>query len=239
MNRRVFLHAIVASMVVLGFGAQAARAGSQIPLPTTLDMLTGVNSGNFVEVTNGGTTLEFSNFSFTQTPPPAPPTAAGVGVAGVTGPPQVPTGETGLEFSSSFNAAAGVTNDWVLSYQVTVLKGPKITDAFLGITGGTNGGTGAINVSETIKSSSFAQLAHLEAFTPGTFSATATFAPQSVLFVTKDINVAGGSLGSTLSVIDQAYSTASTPEPASIALLGIGMTGFLAFRRFFKKSSVA
>jgi PEP-CTERM motif len=29
------------------------------------------------------------------------------------------------------------------------------------------------------------------------------------------------------------------PEPSSIALLGIGMTGFLAYRRLFKRSSVA
>jgi hypothetical protein len=29
------------------------------------------------------------------------------------------------------------------------------------------------------------------------------------------------------------------PEPASLGLLGIGMTGLLAFRRFFKKTSVA
>jgi hypothetical protein len=33
--------------------------------------------------------------------------------------------------------------------------------------------------------------------------------------------------------------TASVPEPTSIALLGIGMTGFLAFRRLFKRNSVA
>jgi hypothetical protein len=42
------------------------------------------------------------------------------------------------------------------------------------------------------------------------------------------------------SLTDFSFSvTQGVPEPASIALLGIGMTGFLAFRRFRKKASAA
>jgi hypothetical protein len=48
-----------------------------------------------------------------------------------------------------------------------------------------------------------------------------------------------GSNGSTALGGAGILAPASVPEPASLALLGIGMTGFLAFRRFFKKTSVA
>jgi hypothetical protein len=44
---------------------------------------------------------------------------------------------------------------------------------------------------------------------------------------------------SSLSGFGFSISQGSVPEPATLALLGIGMTGLLAFRRFFKKTSVA
>jgi len=45
--------------------------------------------------------------------------------------------------------------------------------------------------------------------------------------------------GPTAPTILASVSFSAVPEPASIALLGIGMTGFLAFRRLFKRTSVA
>jgi hypothetical protein len=48
------------------------------------------------------------------------------------------------------------------------------------------------------------------------------------------IIVSGGSASGTGGFTENAV-----PEPASLALLGIGMTGFLAFRRYFKKTSVS
>jgi hypothetical protein len=48
---------------------------------------------------------------------------------------------------------------------------------------------------------------------------------------------ADGSIASFTS--QNAGTFSAVPEPASMALLGIGMSGFLAFRRFFKRTAVA
>jgi hypothetical protein len=43
----------------------------------------------------------------------------------------------------------------------------------------------------------------------------------------------------TITTTALSFSVAAVPEPTSMALLGIGMTSFLAFRRFFKRTPVA
>ena len=48
----------------------------------------------------------------------------------------------------------------------------------------------------------------------------------------------GGTVTGTGGFTEQASVSVSVPEPGCFALLGIGMTGFLAFRRFFRKTQV-
>jgi hypothetical protein len=43
----------------------------------------------------------------------------------------------------------------------------------------------------------------------------------------------------TITTTPLSFSVQTVPEPTSMALLGIGMTSFLAFRRFFKRGSIA
>jgi hypothetical protein len=242
MKRRVLFLALAAGFIVLGFGALDARAGL-VPLPTTLDVLTANSApapgGNYSIVNNpaANESIQFSQFGFIQVTGGAP-NAAGVTVSGFTLAP--PPGETGLQFAGAFNAAAGMTNDWVLTYRVDELTPhSQIYDAYASITGGNNGGTGTVSVSETFTTLNGTPLGSLEAsLTNPTVTGNLLF-PVTSFLVTKDIDVVGGSNGATLSVIDQAYSSQGVPEPASWALLGIGMTGFLAFRRFFKKTPVA
>jgi hypothetical protein len=185
-----------------------------------------------------GCVLQFSNFTYIATPLGSPPQAKDITVSQFPGP---PAGEPGLTFNGVFTAAANTTVDYAFTYKVTALSG-QIIDAFLSASGFTNGGgTGTFSIGETIFGPSGIVMSKVpfEVSSMGSSSdRTDLSLPQQMIFVHKDVTIVGGSLGATLSFINQGYSC-SIPEPASMALLGIGLSGLLTFRRFFKRVSVA
>jgi len=231
--RSLFL-AIGAGLLVSGIATENARAG-YVPLPTSLNAL--LPSGSYTTVV-GAETLTFSSFTYSASALPSGtpvPAASSIIVTPFTSGP-----ETGFGLTGTLSAAAGTMVDVSISYIVTAPTGQLLTDAVLISTGGNFGGTGQYSVAETLtNASTFKPITALEASLPGSPGDVATFAGVQSILVSKDIFLFGGSAGVTLSVIDQGFSSLSVPEPTSMALLGIGMSGFLAFRRFFKRTKVA
>jgi len=232
MKKRSLFSAIAMAVLIGGFGALEARAGF-VPLPTTLDQL--LPAGSFTTVAAPNEIDTFSNFSYSSSPVNSPPLASDVSVkafnAGL---------EAGLTFSGAFNAVAGSTVDYSFGFTVTAPKGGLINDATLSGVFSTFNGTGTGSIGETILNAANGQaIGTLEVSSNGPTSDTINFAGVNSIIVQKDMILVGGSNGASLSIFNQGFSSSSVPEPASLALLGIGMTGFLAFRRFFKKTAVA
>ena len=179
----------------------------------------------------------FSNFTYD--PHGSPPTAAQVTVSefhlALSPPPRT---EDGITFSAAFTVGAGGIADYTISYLVTAPAGFHFTDAFLSATMDVGGGTGTVDITETL-TPNVGSAVSMEVFKTATTvvnSDEVFFGPNvTSILVHKDVTLVGGSAGAKATVVNQGFSSAAVPEPASMSLLAIGMTGFFAFRRFFKK----
>ena len=194
---------------------------------------------------NGGTIASapftFSAFDYTST-------ATGTGVAySATGVLVTPFSssvggvtETGITFSGGFGVGTGGTQDEQIDYTVTAAPGTVITDAYLAITGSATGNAFATVGESLYNHATGLLIGTLSADTPGSTTDSISFAGVTSIDVVKDINLNGGTIDGShvsVSVITQGFST-MVPEPASMALLGIGMAGFFTYRRLFKRAAV-
>jgi hypothetical protein len=245
-SRSLFL-AIAAGVIVSGIAALDARAGSEVTLPQALDpgltTTTITTPGLVVAVSNGnyfvtGSGLTYGAFSYSST---ASGTASAFPATSVAVLPFSSGPNSGFTLNAGWSTVTGGILDIAISYTVTAKPGELITDASLGLAGSVTG-TGAASVGETLTNSSTgALIGTLTASLPTDTVDMISFSGVQSITVTKDIILNAGADGAaSISIVSQGFSVSGTvPEPASMALLGIGVTGLLAFRRLFKRNLVA
>ena len=244
MTRRFLSFTLLATLVaasLLLVGSES-RAGS-INLPNTADNLQ-------------GNTVPFPNtwsFAFTQVLPggDTPPVLSEIQVNALS--PLSPTTTNNnavLPFGFQLagvvvSATMGHTSDLLLNFIVTS-PGPITTVTLEGNGGATPGAAARIDETFTNGLTGLQDGPPLSLTGGGTVTLTLP-TPTTELVVSKDITANGGSDPGGIASYSDVRNTFNVsgavppgvPEPASWAMLGIGLSGLLAIRRFFKRASVA
>jgi len=235
MLKKWFARAVVAlGLSAVMMSGSTAKAGF-----TLQDLINGTYSGPTTtghDVLLNGLDFVFNANSYIATnggsPPPAASaiTVTGLSILGV---------DT-LQFNGGWFAPNLTYNDTSIAYEVKVLSGDPITDLHLSVTGGTSG-SGYYSVDDTAQGATVGgvQIPAFGVASDGSSSTVKFIDPTTDIFVTKDIFLSGGTAAdpgsARLSVIGQGYSRSGrhVPEPASFALVGLGMlaTGIVAYRR--------